>query len=66
MTSVIKFEIDGLTEEMTHKYREIMDILILNGVFNAKNGKVILNFDSEGVLQEIEFQIKKYRRKKII
>lgn len=64
-TALLKFEIDGITEEQTHSYREMIDILLINGVFNVKNGKVILNFDCDGVLQEIEFNVKKYRRKKI-
>jgi hypothetical protein len=61
----LTFEIEGLTEEQTHSYREMIHLLISNGVFNVRNGKVILNFDCDGILQEIEFNVKKYRRKRI-
>lgn len=64
MTSIITLEIDGLSQEQTRKYKEVIDILIINGIMNIRNGKAILNFDHEGVLQEIEVNLKKYRRKK--
>jgi hypothetical protein len=43
---------------------EVLDLLIRNGACAVRNGKVILNFDNAGTLQEMEFQVKKYRRQK--
>lgn len=34
------------------------------GVFNIRNGKAVLNFDSDGTLQTIEFNVTKWRRNK--
>lgn len=36
--------------------------LVASGVFDIKNGKAILNFDSEGTLCEVECNIKLYKR----
>lgn len=60
----ITFELDGADDQTTLRYHEMLDLIIRNGVLNVRNGKVILNFDSQGILQEMEFQVKKYRRSK--
>jgi hypothetical protein len=62
---IITFELEGLDDETVMRYHEMLDLIIRNGVLNVKNGKVILNFDSQGVLQEMEFQVKKYRRRNL-
>ena len=59
----IKILFTGITKEKTLFYKEIIDRLLESGVFNTKNGKVILNFDNEG-LAEIELQVKQWKRGK--
>ena len=44
--------------------KEIIRKIFDDGVFNIRNGKAILNFDSDGALQTIEFQVTKWRRNK--
>lgn len=63
--AIISFEIQGISEEKTHKYREMIHILISTGSLDVANGKVILNFNNEGDLCDIEAQVKKYRKKRI-
>lgn len=59
----LKFEIMGLTEEQTHRFRESMDAIISQGVLALHDGKAILSFDYEGRLREIRFEFNKWRRK---
>lgn len=44
--------------------REIIIFALLKelGVFNIKNGKAILNFNTEGVLTEVKFDITAYKK----
>lgn len=58
------FELEGASPTSVEKMREGIQTLIAQQVFGIKNGKVILNFDSEGNLQEIEFNYKKWRKQK--
>jgi hypothetical protein len=61
-TGVITFEMEGVTQETTERYRDIIDILIRNGALQVRNGKVILHFDNQGILREMEFHVKRYKR----
>lgn len=63
--SEIKLQLDGMDERGVHRLREHIDIMFENGVFMLRNGKAILNFDHEGTLQEIAFDYKKWKRKKL-
>lgn len=61
----IKLDLAGMGMRETEMMRQTIEILFQNGVFHLKNGKAILNFDHEGILQEIAFDYKRWRRKKI-
>ncbi len=41
------------------RYQHYFQQLIEANVFETRNGKVILNFDGDNNLREIEFQVKK-------
>lgn len=60
----ISIDTKGLPQHLLNKYAEDIHILLMQGVFDIKNGKAILNFDSEGKLQEITFDFKKWRKKR--
>ena len=60
----ISIQIDGITKEEAVRCMNIIDTCFKQGIFNVRNGKITLNFDSDGVLQEIEFSVKKWRRNK--
>lgn len=44
------------------KVQDVFSVLSENGVFTTRNGKAILNFNAEGVLDSIEFNVKGYKR----
>ena len=46
--------------------QEIFTILDTVGAFDVKNGKVILNFGPDGGLEEVKFDITRYKRGKPI
>jgi hypothetical protein len=48
------------------KYYDVFSVMCKAGVFEIKNGQAILNFDSEGTLNDIDFNIKAYKRGKRI
>lgn len=60
----IYFTLEGVEQNEIERYRELIHTLILQGAFNVKNGKVTLHYDHEGELQEIEFNIKRWRKNK--
>jgi hypothetical protein len=60
---IFNFEIDGLTNEQVHRFRESLDTIIREGVLSLHDGKAILSFDYEGKLREIKFEYNKWRRK---
>lgn len=62
----LHFEFDGaVNKDVVEKMREGIQILIAQQVFGVRNGKVTLNFDHEGTLQEIEFNYKKWRKQNL-
>lgn len=64
MEGIITLKLDGATLSETERCRLIVHTLFQQGVLNVKNGSVILHFDHEGVLQEIEVHKKQWRRNK--
>ena len=60
----IVITLEGISFEETERYRQMVHILFQSGVFGIRNGKAILNFDHEGMLAEIELQVKRWRRDK--
>jgi phosphorylcholine metabolism protein LicD len=64
IVELTKEEADSLI--LYRKNQEIFDILSTTGVFNVRNGKVIINFDAQGGLEEIKFDITRYKRGKPI
>lgn len=63
-TAELKFEFEGANPEALERYRQTIETIIAQGALNLRNGKVILNFDHEGSLQEIGFDYKRWRKKK--
>ena len=63
-TSQIKIDCQNVPVDVANHWREIIEILITQKALNVKNGKAILNFDSDGNLAEISFDYKKWRRGK--
>lgn len=59
------FELEGVSPALVEKMREGIQTLIQQQIFGVRNGKVILNFDPEGNLQEIEFNYKKWRKQNL-
>lgn len=60
----ITITVDPISKSDTERYRQLIVLLIANGVFNVKNGSATLNFDQNGELGEIELKIKKWRKSK--
>ena len=60
----IQITLEGVTFEETERYRQMIHLLFQAGTFAIRNGKAILNFDSDGLLSEIEIQVKRWRRDK--
>lgn len=44
------------------KHQSLFELFDEVGVFNVRNGRAILNFDSNGTLVDIECQMKLYKR----
>jgi len=64
--AALHFEFDGaVNKDVVEKMRQGIQILIAQQVFGVRNGKVTLNFDNEGTLQEIEFNYKKWRKQNL-
>lgn len=64
-TDLIKIELTSVDAMYFKKFREHQDdfqLLYDAGVFCLKNGKAILSFNVEGVLCDIDFDIKGYKR----
>lgn len=61
----ITLEFEGLTPTELTKIQETIHILHKRDVFNMKNGKVILHYDHDGTLQEIAFDYKRWKRRKV-
>jgi hypothetical protein len=61
---IFHFEVEGLTEEEVHRFRETLDIIISQGVLALHDGKAILSFDYEGRLRNIHYDFEKWRKAK--
>jgi hypothetical protein len=61
MTISIQLEI---TKEEADRCIDIIRRAFEQGLFNVRNGKVIFNFDSDGTLQGIRFEVDKWKRGK--
>jgi len=48
------------------RYQDVFDVLEGAGVFRVRNGKAVLNFNSDGVLVDIDCTQKTYRRRAIV
>jgi len=55
---------ESLTPEEAQRVRETIAVMFQRDVFMMKNGKVICHFDSFGTLQEVEFNYKRWKRRK--
>jgi len=64
MTGTIFITLEGATFEQTERCRAIINILFNNDIFSIRNGSVTLHFDYEGTLNEIEINVKKWKRNK--
>jgi len=65
--SKTKIELTNKEAELFKTFREhqdIIELLIVNGVFELKNGKALLSFSSEGKLMNIKTEMVAFRRKK--
>lgn len=60
---IFHFELEGVTEEEAHRFRQSLDTIISQGVLGLHDGKAVLSFDYEGTLREISVDFKKWRRK---
>ena len=60
----ITITLEGASFEETERYRQMIHTLFQAGAFAVRNGKAILNFDNEGLLSEVELQVKRWRRDK--
>lgn len=66
---MINIELTPQEAELFMSFRKNQDtfnVLLQAGVFDIRNGKAILNFDSTGNLEEIKFDIMRYKRGKPI
>ena len=64
MISTIQIQIENIGIKELERCREILHLLFEQGVMNVRNGKVVLNFDSEGTLRLINFDVTKWRSDK--
>jgi len=61
MTTVIgAIQVELLPQELI-----LFKMLYDAGVFNTRNGKVILNFDADGTLTQIDTNVVTYKRGKL-
>jgi len=61
-TIVLEFE--GISQELTERYRGIFEALFASGGMNVRAGQTTLHFDFEGNLQHIETHEKRWVRRK--
>ena len=60
---IITIKLGGITSEQTERCRAMIYTMFEHEVFNIRNGKAILNFDSTGLLADIEISMKTWSRK---
>lgn len=61
-TIILEFE--GISQEVTERYRGIFEALFASGSLNIRSGQVTVHFDHEGTLQLIETHEKRWVRRK--
>lgn len=62
---ILNFRLENISFEETERIREIVHTLISYGALHVRNGSVILHFDNDANLQEIEIHQKRWKRGKI-
>lgn len=62
----ITITMEGVTFEQVERARLFIHELFTAGVLGLKNGRAILEFDHEGVLQEIKFDYIRWKRNKAL
>ena len=60
---IITIKLEGITSLQVERCRQMIHTMFTSDVFNIRNGKAILNFDSEGLLADIEISMKTWSRK---
>ena len=60
--SILKFDLEGLSNEETHRWRESLHKILISGALNIRAGEAVLRFDKDGTLQQIDFSYIKYKR----
>ena len=50
----ITIQLEGLDIKIVERYRATIHELLTKGVFDIKNGKVMLHFDKEGNLGQVD------------
>ena len=64
MISTIQIQIENIGALELERCRNILHLLFEQGAMNVKNGKVTLNFDSDGTLRQLDFNVTKWRSDK--
>lgn len=60
---IITIKLNGISFEQTERCRQMIHQMFMSDVFNVRNGKAILNFDSDGILADIEISQKTWSRR---
>ena len=60
---IITIKLEGISHIQVERCRQMIHTMFTHDVFNTRNGKAILNFDSDGLLADIEIIQKTYSRK---
>jgi hypothetical protein len=63
--AVIYFTLDNVSLVEADRYRQMILTLFEQGFFTLRNGKVIVHFDHQGELQQIEREYVQYKRGKV-
>jgi hypothetical protein len=65
---LISVELSPTEAEAFREFMQLRDMLTVltdSGVFTTKNGQAILNFNADGVLTDIDFHVKGYKRARL-
>lgn len=60
---IITIKLEGIPFPQVERCRQMIHQMFISDVFNVRNGKAILNFDSDGVLADIEISQKTWSRR---
>lgn len=61
----LEIDIQNVTIDQIARYKEILLALLAVGALDGvKNGKTVINFDSEGIFQNIQLDYIPWRRRK--